>query len=121
MERILTWCRYIHINEIWDRISKILILIIDAALNYYFARVVKERLVDQGLTKYDALVRFNIKIMLISIAMDVSLTQLSCLLLWLQLKVTLAYLRIIIDYDYRPHVTHQPNRIHLVPSYRLSY
>lgn len=66
--------RYVRINEIWDRISKILILIVDAGLNYYFLRTVKERLVTQhGLSKYAPLVTFNARLMIVSILMDVSL------------------------------------------------
>lgn len=57
----------------WDRISKILILIVDAGLNYYFLRTVKQRLVMQhGLSKYAPLVSFNAKLMVVSILMDVS-------------------------------------------------
>jgi hypothetical protein len=62
----------VHINEYWDRISKVLILIVDAGLNYYFLRVVKLRLLDQyGLMKYKPLVSFNAKLMVVSILMDV--------------------------------------------------
>lgn len=65
--------RYVRINEIWDRISKILILLVDAGLNYYFLRTVKRRLVMQhGLSKYAPLVSFNAKLMVVSILMDVS-------------------------------------------------
>lgn len=65
--------RYVHINEIWDRISKILILIVDAGLNYYFLRTVKKRLVIQhGLSKYAPLVTFNARLMIVSILMDAS-------------------------------------------------
>ncbi len=50
-----------------------IILIVDAGLNYYFLRTVKQRLVNyHGLTKYAPLVSFNAKLMVISIAMDVS-------------------------------------------------
>ena len=67
------YCRYVRINEIWDRISKILILLVDAGLNYYFLRTVKRRLVVQhGLKKYAPLVSFNAKLMVVSILMDVS-------------------------------------------------
>ncbi len=56
----------------WDRISKILILLVDAGLNYYFLRTVKRRLVVQhGLIKYAPLVSFNAKLMVLSICMDV--------------------------------------------------
>ena len=63
---------FVQINEVWDKISKVLILIVDAALNWYFLRIVKIRLVDQvGLTKYKPLVAFNAKLMVVSIAMEV--------------------------------------------------
>jgi hypothetical protein len=46
---------------------------VDAALNWYFLRTVKIRLVQQhGLVKYKPLVGFNAKLMVLSIAMDVS-------------------------------------------------
>ncbi|KAJ4368498.1 hypothetical protein N0V86_009403 [Didymella sp. IMI 355093] len=62
---------FVKINEVWDKISKVLILIVDAGLNWYFLRIVKIRLVDQvGLTKYKPLVSFNAKLMIVSIAMD---------------------------------------------------
>lgn len=64
---------FVNINEVWDKISKVLILIVDAGLNWYFLRIVKIRLVEQvGLTKYKPLVSFNAKLMIVSIGMDVS-------------------------------------------------
>ena len=65
--------RYMRINEIWDRITKVLLLLIDLALNIYFIRSVKLKLVENGLEKYDRLVRFNIRIIIISISLDVVL------------------------------------------------
>ncbi|KAI2776514.1 hypothetical protein F4815DRAFT_449188 [Daldinia loculata] len=65
---------YVDINKYWDRISKCLILLVDAALNYYFSRSVKKRLVEQhGLVKYAPLAKFNDKLMVISILMDLML------------------------------------------------
>ncbi|KAH6639312.1 hypothetical protein C7974DRAFT_128892 [Boeremia exigua] len=62
---------FVKINNVWDKISKVLILVVDAGLNWYFLRIVKIRLVDQvGLTKYKPLVSFNAKLMVVSIAMD---------------------------------------------------
>ncbi|KAF5125193.1 hypothetical protein E5D57_009880 [Metarhizium anisopliae] len=56
---------------VWDRISKILILLVDAGLNYYFLRTVKRRLIVQhSLTKYTPLVSFNAKLMVLSVCMD---------------------------------------------------
>jgi hypothetical protein len=63
----------ILINNVWDKVSKVLILVVDAGLNWYFLKTVNERLVKQhGLTKYKPLVGFNAKLMVLSIAMDVS-------------------------------------------------
>ncbi|KAH7413656.1 hypothetical protein DE146DRAFT_2335 [Phaeosphaeria sp. MPI-PUGE-AT-0046c] len=65
---------FAKINLIWDKVSKALILIVDAGLNWYFLKTVKERLVRQhGLTKYEPLVSFNAKLMVVSIAMDAML------------------------------------------------
>ncbi|OAL50999.1 hypothetical protein IQ07DRAFT_508713 [Pyrenochaeta sp. DS3sAY3a] len=62
---------FVKINNIWDKISKVLILLVDAGLNWYFLRTVKIRLVQQhGLTKYQPLVGFNAKLMVLSVAMD---------------------------------------------------
>ncbi|KAI8650856.1 hypothetical protein NCS57_01420600 [Fusarium keratoplasticum] len=61
----------VRINEYWDRISKVLILLVDAGLNWYFLRTVKKRLLQQHrLKKYEPLVGFNAKLMIVSIAMD---------------------------------------------------
>ncbi|OLN92776.1 hypothetical protein CCHL11_06731 [Colletotrichum chlorophyti] len=71
---------YVKVNEIWDRISKVLILIVDAGLNWYFLRVVQTRLLSQhGLVKYKPLVGFNAKLMVLSIAMDAMLIGLMSL------------------------------------------
>lgn len=62
---------FASINNVWDKISKVLILIVDAGLNWYFLRTVKIRLVQQhGLTKYQPLVGFNARLMVLSIGMD---------------------------------------------------
>lgn len=54
--------------------SKVLILIVDAGLNWYFVRIVQERLLNQhGLVKYAPLVSFNMKLLVVSILMDVML------------------------------------------------
>jgi hypothetical protein len=71
---------YVRINRYWDRTSKVLILLVDAGLNYYFLRTVKIRLVKQhGLVKYAPLVGFNAKLMVVSIAMDAMLIGLMSL------------------------------------------
>lgn len=64
---------FVSINTYWDRASKVIILIVDAGLNYYFLRIVKQRLVKyHGLNKYAPLVSFNARLMVVSISMDVS-------------------------------------------------
>lgn len=67
----LTSVRWVRINMYWDRVEKILYLFIDAALNVYFIRVVKDKLVRNGMGKYSGLVRFNQRIIVVSILMDV--------------------------------------------------
>ncbi|PGH26762.1 hypothetical protein AJ80_01526 [Polytolypa hystricis UAMH7299] len=65
---------YVLINKYWDPTSKVLICLVDAALNYWFLRIVRQRLVrTYGLKKYAPLVRFNARLMIISIGMDVML------------------------------------------------
>ncbi|ESK90218.1 hypothetical protein Moror_7723 [Moniliophthora roreri MCA 2997] len=64
---------YHDVNIWWDRVEKCLYLIVDGALNWYFVKTVKDRLVIHGgiLKKYDRLVRFNTWIVWISLSMDV--------------------------------------------------
>jgi hypothetical protein len=62
---------YHLINEYWDRIEKALYLIVDALLNWYFLKTVKANLISNGLTKYNKLVRFNQRIVVVSLLMDV--------------------------------------------------
>lgn len=62
------------INKYWDRTSKFLIMFVDAGLNYFFLRTVKLRLVKyHGLNKYAPLVRFNARLMVLSVSMDLML------------------------------------------------
>ncbi|KAI5921187.1 hypothetical protein F4810DRAFT_379500 [Camillea tinctor] len=70
----------VTVNKYWDPLSKALILVVDAGLNWYFLRVVNQRLVkEHGLVKYQPLVSFNAKLMVVSVAMDVLLIG----LMWL--------------------------------------
>jgi len=46
--RLQISAKYESINNIWDRCEKVIYLLVDAALNYYFVRIVQRRLVDQG-------------------------------------------------------------------------
>lgn len=61
---------YEQINNIWDRCEKIIFLLVDGTLNWYFIKTVREKLINQGLTKYNRLVRFNQWIIGLSLAMD---------------------------------------------------
>ncbi|KAF2728660.1 hypothetical protein EJ04DRAFT_388979, partial [Polyplosphaeria fusca] len=60
----------VRMNEIWDRIEKVLYLLIDLGLNVYFLWLVRSKLISRGLTKYTPLFRFNAGIVVISIMMD---------------------------------------------------
>lgn len=63
--------RYIHINDWWDRVEKVIYLIADGALNLYFIHIVRVNLVIHGLTKYRRLTHFNMFIIGFSLSMDV--------------------------------------------------
>jgi len=68
---------YVQINQIWDRISKSLICLVDAWLNWFFLKNVKVRLVQEaGLEKYRTLVDFNTKLVVLSVLLDVSVFRL---------------------------------------------
>ncbi|KAH9217412.1 hypothetical protein DL95DRAFT_334006, partial [Leptodontidium sp. 2 PMI_412] len=69
--RLQVSARYEHINNIWDRCEKVIYLLVDGALNWYFIHTVKIQLVNQGLVKYNRLVRFNKWIIGFSLSMDV--------------------------------------------------
>jgi len=40
--------KYEHLNVIWDRCEKVIYLLVDGALNWYFMRIVRKKLVNQG-------------------------------------------------------------------------
>ncbi|KAL8291251.1 hypothetical protein RQP46_002229 [Phenoliferia psychrophenolica] len=61
--RLQISAHYIALNVWWDRLEKCLYLVVDAYLNYLFIRT--------GLERYRPLVRFNIQLIIVSIAMDV--------------------------------------------------
>ncbi|OBS17811.1 hypothetical protein FPOA_09541 [Fusarium poae] len=65
-----TW---ININKVWDRIEKVIFLLIDAGLNLYFIHLVRSRLIANGLTKYTRLFRYNLGMIAISMTMDILL------------------------------------------------
>ncbi|CAJ2503566.1 Uu.00g109600.m01.CDS01 [Anthostomella pinea] len=62
--------RWMHINSIWDKIEKVLILVIDASLNCYFIYIVRTRMIAKGLTKYKTIYKFNLTMIFFSISLD---------------------------------------------------
>ncbi|KAG9249417.1 uncharacterized protein F5Z01DRAFT_631779 [Emericellopsis atlantica] len=78
---------YIHTNEWWDRCEKGIYLVVDAALNIYFIRIVQQNLVQHGLTKYRGVVRFNMFIITFSLGMDVLIIAM------MSLKNTFVYMQ----------------------------
>ncbi|KAL1663146.1 hypothetical protein GGF50DRAFT_116317 [Schizophyllum commune] len=62
---------FVRTNKWWDRVEKVIYLTIDMSLNSYFILTVKRRLVSYGLKRYDALVRYNAYIAVVSCTMDV--------------------------------------------------
>ncbi|KAF4442327.1 hypothetical protein FACUT_2144 [Fusarium acutatum] len=65
-----TW---VDINKVWDRIEKVIFLVVDAGLNLYFIHLVRSRLIANGLTKYTRLFRFNLGMIAVSMTMDILL------------------------------------------------
>lgn len=66
---------WIHFNEIWDRVEKGIFALIDLCLNLYFIYLVRSELIAHGLTKYEALYKFNIVMIFCSLSLDVSLMR----------------------------------------------
>jgi hypothetical protein len=64
--------RYRQINAIWDRIEKVIFLLVDGGLNLFFLYLVKSRLISQGLEQYRLLFNFNACMVVVSLTMDVS-------------------------------------------------
>jgi hypothetical protein len=112
---LLTCISFVDINTYWSRISRVLILLVDAGLNYYFLHTVRKGLVKyHGLTKYAPLVTFNACLMVVSIGMDVRFNILleyaECpLLKWEMADRFTAY-------DNLPPVTSKPDGLHPIPS-----
>ncbi|KAF4448056.1 hypothetical protein F53441_8487 [Fusarium austroafricanum] len=65
--------QYHDINYIWDRIEKGLFLVIDAALHSYFVYLIRIKLIANGLTKYQPLMRYNLVMIVVSMSLDVIL------------------------------------------------
>lgn len=65
-----TW---ISINNVWDRIEKAIFCLVDLGLNLYFVRLIRTRLVNNGLKKYIPLYKMNLVLVSISMTLDVSI------------------------------------------------
>jgi hypothetical protein len=63
---------YIKINNVWDRIEKAIVAIVDVGLNFYFIHLIRAKLIANGLTKYTKLYHFNLTMIALSLALDVS-------------------------------------------------
>ncbi|KAK8137386.1 hypothetical protein PG984_005326 [Apiospora sp. TS-2023a] len=61
---------YVNINKIWDRLEKVIFLVVDSTLSLYFVMLIRRNLIDNGLTKYMPLYRFNLFMVGCSIALD---------------------------------------------------
>lgn len=63
------------VNKVWDPIEKcfflLIDLLIDLGLNICFIHLVKNRLIANGLTKYNRLLYVNISMVAINISLDV--------------------------------------------------
>ncbi|KAH7062358.1 hypothetical protein B0J12DRAFT_235465 [Macrophomina phaseolina] len=64
---------YVHINHVWDRVTKGLFLLLDAALNFYFLYMVRRDLIANGLYKYTTLFWSNAAMAVVSVFMDVAI------------------------------------------------
>ncbi|KAK1687283.1 hypothetical protein BDP55DRAFT_727239 [Colletotrichum godetiae] len=62
---------FVRINEIWDRMEKIIYLLVDLTLNAIFLRKVRRELIAGGLTKYWLLFNCNVAAVSISLSMDI--------------------------------------------------
>ncbi|KAF9034248.1 hypothetical protein BDZ89DRAFT_1158094 [Hymenopellis radicata] len=70
---------WIALNRWWDYVEKSMYLCLDLALNIVFIRTVKKSIVERGFTQYEAVMRYNMTLIAISIAMDVFLICLTLL------------------------------------------
>jgi len=64
--------KIIFVNEIWDRIEKVIFLCVDAGLSLYFIHLVRAKLLANGLMKYMVLFKFTLVMVAFSLSLDVS-------------------------------------------------
>lgn len=70
--------RFIYLNEIWDRVEKVIYALCDGCLNAYFLYLVNKKLISQGMVKYKPLFKFNACAVVCSLSMDVRNTPFKC-------------------------------------------
>lgn len=66
--------KIIFVNEIWDRIEKVIFLLVDSGLSLYFIYLVRAKLLANGLTKYMVLFKFTLVMVAFSLSLDVSVS-----------------------------------------------
>jgi len=75
--------RFIYLNNIWDRVEKVIYAICDGGLNFWFLYQVRKTFLLNGMTKYKPLFRFNAYAVVVSLSMDVSAAHIVVVyLLW---------------------------------------
>lgn len=65
--------RYIYLNDVWDRVEKVIYAVCDGGLNFWFLHHVRRNFILNGMTKYKPLFKFNAYAVIISLSMDVSI------------------------------------------------
>ncbi|OIW31720.1 hypothetical protein CONLIGDRAFT_629397 [Coniochaeta ligniaria NRRL 30616] len=60
----------VRANEIWDRAEKVIFLALELGLNGYFMWLIRSELISSGLTKYNALFKFNVAMVALSVSLD---------------------------------------------------
>ncbi|EOD43835.1 hypothetical protein UCRNP2_9447 [Neofusicoccum parvum UCRNP2] len=64
---------YVNLNHVWDRVEKVLFMLIDAGLNFYFMWLVRRNLIANGLSKYKTLFWANAALDVVSIFLDLAI------------------------------------------------
>lgn len=59
------------------RVEGVIFIFVDICLNFYFIKCVKKQLLDSGLEKYRPLMDFVVRIIFISVGIDVSVWDLT--------------------------------------------
>ncbi|KAJ1324692.1 hypothetical protein MN608_09395 [Microdochium nivale] len=61
------------VNFYWDRVEKAIFAVLDVSLNVYFVRLVRSKLISNGLDKYKPLFYYNCMMILVSVSLDIIL------------------------------------------------